>query len=48
MQDLLGRADVAKAMIYTHVLGVGGGAVRRLVVVDATELGRGRWTPHYE
>jgi len=28
VQDLLSHADVATTMIYTHVLKVGGGAVR--------------------
>jgi hypothetical protein len=28
VQELLGYADVATTMIYTHVLKVGGGAVR--------------------
>jgi integrase len=28
VQKLLGHADVATAMIYTHVLKVGGGGVR--------------------
>lgn len=28
MQDLLGHADVVTTVIYTHVLKVGGGAVR--------------------
>ncbi len=28
VQDLLGQADVATSMIYTHVLKAGGGAVR--------------------
>jgi integrase len=46
MQDLLGHADVATTRIYTHVLEVGGGAVRS--PVDAAELSRGRWSPHYE
>jgi hypothetical protein len=28
VQELLGRSDVAPTMIYTHVLRLGGGAVR--------------------
>lgn len=36
VQDLLGHADVATTMIHTHVLNVGGGAVRS--PVDALEL----------
>jgi integrase len=28
VQDLLGHSDVAPTMIYTHVLKLGGGAVR--------------------
>jgi site-specific recombinase XerD len=31
VQDLLGHADVATAMIYTHVLRLGVGAVRCLI-----------------
>jgi integron integrase len=36
VQDLLGRADVSTSMIYTHVLKVGGGAVRS--PMDAMKL----------
>lgn len=37
VQDLLGHADVATTMICTHVLKVGGGAVRSpLDSMDAT------------
>jgi hypothetical protein len=36
VQDLLGHADAATTMIYTHVLKLGGGAVRS--PVDAMDL----------
>jgi len=38
VQDLRGHAEVSTTMIYTHVLKVGGGAVRS--PMDALDIGR--------